>query len=71
MTPQKPAAEPALRSYSHIFINSNEPGLYDLGSGGQHKVILQALNRFLSYGSGDQQENIFYGVENFQGTEEA
>lgn len=71
MTPQKNKAEPALRTYSHIFINSNEPGLFDSGEGGQHKVILQALNRPLTYGSGEDQQDFFYGVENFAGTEAA
>lgn len=71
MTHANQKAEPTLRSYTHCFINSGEAGLSDFETPGQHEVILQALNRYLIYGSEEKQEKIFYGVENFEGTEPA
>lgn len=69
MTPQIREAEPLLRNYSHCFINATQPGLSGQELGGQHEVILQALDRFIIYETDQEPIKVYYGVENFEGTE--
>lgn len=69
MTHANQSPEPAIYQCTHSFINSGEPGLYDSGNAEQHEVILQALNRYIPYERDNKTVKVYYGLDNFTGTE--